>query len=465
MSREHIHFVTGRLAAPALEELLAQLAPEAGFDYSVDVLPISVAALMPAAWMATRVRPPQRASRVIVPGHCRGDLQNVVDRLRLPVQRGPVDLRELPAYFGQRGTMAESYGNYDIEILAEINHAPRLSRAELLERAEAYRRDGADVIDLGCEPGDTWRGVADAVRALRDAGHRVSIDSMNPDEIGPAVRAGAELVLSVNRTNRHAAVDWGCEVVVIPDSQEHENSLPNESLLETVEWLDARRVPWRADPVLEPIGFGFARSLQRYLDLRDRLPDAEMMMGVGNLTELTDADSAAINVLLLGFCQELRIRSILTTEVIHWAANSVRECDLARRLVYHAVQHATLPKHLEPDLHLLRDADLLRYPPEMFQRMAREIKDPNYRIFAQDGLLHVVTAGAYWRGEDPFQLFEHMMAAREKPLDAKHAFYLGYEMAKAAVARTLGKNYQQDEELAWGLLTPDEGGGDREAHR
>ena len=36
------------------------------------------------------------------------------------------------------------------------------------------------------------------------------------------------------------------------------------------------------------------------------------MMGIGNLTELTDVDCAAINVLLLGVSQELGIRSVLT---------------------------------------------------------------------------------------------------------------------------------------------------------
>ena len=37
MQREHIHFVTGRLAEHALSRLLAELGPEVGFDYSIDV--------------------------------------------------------------------------------------------------------------------------------------------------------------------------------------------------------------------------------------------------------------------------------------------------------------------------------------------------------------------------------------------------------------------------------------------
>jgi len=459
MSQEHIHFVTGRLAAPSLDELLKNLAPEVGFSYSVDVLPISVAALMPMKWLTARAKPPTETARVLVPGECRGDLRQASSALGFTVERGPRDLRELPEFFGRASKRDAAYGQWDIEILAEINHAPRLSREEMLAQARGYRASGADVIDVGCDPGETWSDVADAVAALRDAGCRVSIDSMNPREIAPAVKAGAELVLSVNSTNREAAPDWGCEVVVVPDATTGANpDEPLANIAETVEWLERHSVPYRLDPILEPIGFGWARSLDRYLECRRRFPDCEMMMGIGNLTELTDADSAGINLLLLGFCQEIGIRSVLTTEVIHWAGSSVRECDLARRLVHYAVNRRMLPKHLEPDLHLLRDAKLLRHPDGTFERMADEIKDPNYRIFAQDDELHVVTAGRYFHGRDVYKLFTELVGARTKPLSADHAFYLGYELAKATTALTLWKEYRQDQPLRWGFLTRQEDG-------
>src|SRR5207249_6097082 len=102
-----------------------------------------------------------------------------------------------------------------------------------------------------------------------------------------------------------------------------------------------------------------------------------MMMGIGNLTELTDADSAALNVTLLGFCQELGIRSVLTTEVINWCRSAVRELDLARRLVYHACKERVLPKHLEPDLILLRDPKLREHGEETLQELARRVTDRN----------------------------------------------------------------------------------------
>jgi dihydropteroate synthase-like protein len=295
--------------------------------------------------------------------------------------------------------------------------------------------------------------VADVVRALRDDGHRVSIDSLDPREIAPAVTAGAELVLSVNSTNRAAAPDWGCEVVAVPDDPR-----TLEGLDETVEQLAAAGVRLRIDPVLEPIGFGLAGSLGRYLRVRERYPDSEMLMGIGNMTELTDADSSAINTVLLGFCQELAIRSVLTTQVINWARSSVRECDLARRLVYHAVRHRVLPKHLEPQLVMLRDPAIIERPVSELERLSQEIKDANYRVFASGGEVHIVSHALHLHDADPFVLFERLRAAGPggrlpKNLDATHAFYLGYEMCKAATAIALGKQYEQDEPLQWGFLT------------
>jgi len=286
---------------------------------------------------------------------------------------------------------------------------------------------------------------------LRAEGLRVSIDSLNPDEIAPAVNAGAELVLSVNASNRTAACDWGCEVVVIPDDFDTLGGL-----VETIDLLAANCVKLRIDPVIEPIGCGFAASLRRYVDVREKYPDAEMLMGIGNLTELSEADSAPVNLLLLGFCQELGIRSVLTTQVINWSRTSVRECDLARRMVYFAVENRLPPKHVNPDYVLLRDAKLVPPGREQIERLATEIKDHNYRFFVEGGELHIVSAQMHLRDTDPFRLFEQLLATAPRNLDAAHAFYVGYELCKAYTALTLGKNYEQDESLDWGFLTQQE---------
>jgi dihydropteroate synthase len=192
--------------------------------------------------------------------------------------------------------------------------------------------------------------------------------------------------------------------------------------------------------------------------VRRRYPDATMMMGVGNLTELTDVDSAGVNVILLGFCQEVGVHSVLTTEVINWCRSCVRELDLARRLVYHACTGQVLPKHLEPDLILLRDPRLRIHGSETISELAARITDRNYRVFAERGLLQVMNQGTFLEGTDPFVLFEQM--CQRDDIDPAHAFYLGYEMAKAVTALWLGKNYTQDQALRWGFLTVPE-----ESHR
>jgi dihydropteroate synthase-like protein len=449
MSGERILFVTGKLAEPALRRTLSEL--NLPIETDVAVMPITVAALLTTKWVAPRLNVPEGTRRVILPGLCSGGLDEIQNKTAAKVERGPKELCDLPEYLGGKSKPGIS-GVFDIEILAEINHAPRKTLGEILAEAEHYRSSGADRIDLGCDPGGPWPGVGETVRALVEKGFRVSVDSFDPIEVEAALDAGADLVLSVNCSNRDHAKRWlqrhpQLEVVAIPD-QPHDLG----SLDRTAEFLTAEGIRHRLDPILEPIGFGFAASLGRYIDVRRRYPDAEMMMGIGNLTELTDTDTSGVNVMLAGFCQELGIRSVLTTEVAPWARSAVKEFDLARRLVHHAVNHKTLPKRLMPELILLRDAKLYHQGSQALAELAERITDRNYRLFAEGGELHVINGSMYLRGRDPFDLFEEMQK-RDPKMDASHAFYLGYELAKATTALTLGKNYTQDRSLDWGFLT------------
>ncbi len=445
--RPVILFVTGRLAEFALRQVIDEFAPRVGIEPKIAVLPITVAALMPPNWIARHLEVPPEVDRIILPGLCKGDWSPIQDKVgAVTLERGPEDLRDLPRYFGLDNSDSANYGEYNIEIIAEINHAPTLTPEAILEAAKRFVQEGADRIDLGCDPGGPWYGVGEAVAALRESGIRVSIDSFDTVEVEEATNAGADLVLSVNGTNRDHALDWGVEVVVIPDQV---GTL--EGLDQSVEFLTKHGIPFRLDPIIEPIGFGLAKSLGRYLEVRDRYREIPMMMGVGNLTELTDVDSSGINVLLTGFCQELAIESVLTTAVINWARSSVREIDLARRLAYHAVTRRTLPKHREDRLVTLRDPSIPQFGRENLLELQRRIRDPNWRIFAEDNTLFALNNQCFLEGEDPFAVFDQM-----KIDDAEHAFYLGYELSKAKTALTLHKQYRQDQALDWGFLTEPE---------
>ena len=443
---QRVVFVTGRLAEPALRRTLAEMAP--AFAYEVAVMKITVAALMTTPWIARFLEVPADTDLVLIPGLCEGDPTVIAQKVGVRVEQGPKDLRQIPAYFG-RPPAAGNYGAFDIEIIAEINNAPRLTRGAIRREADYYHASGADVIDIGCTPGRDFPDLGDVVRELVGAGMRVSVDSFDPGEIRAAVGAGAELVLSVNGSNRDVARELAgtkARVVAIPD---FETGL--ETLAPTLEGLERWGVPYFIDPVIEPIGFGFMASLERFADARRRYPAAPLFMGIGNITELTAADSTGVNALLLAICQELGVRAVLTTEVIPWARGAVREVDIARRLMHYAVTHRMLPKNVDDRLVTLKDPEVLAYSEEELRTLQRAVTDPNFRIFADGGTITIFNNTLFVRGTDIDELF-----ARLGVDEATHAFYLGRELMKAQIAITLGKTYRQEGQLQWGYLTPSE---------
>ena len=437
-------FVTGRLAEPALRHVLEEMRPP--FEADVAVLKITVAALMTTPWIGRFLEVPPGTELVLIPGLCEGETSPLSERFGVRVEKGPKDLREIPRYFGQAAA-ALDYGAYTVEILAEINNAPRLSREEVRAAAEYFRSSGADVIDIGCTPGLPFPSLGAVVRELRGAGIRVSVDSFDEGEIRTAVEAGAELVLSVNGSNLAVARELaggGARVVVIPDSGEG-----LESLDRSVQALEGWGVPYLIDPVIEPIGFGFMASLERYAEVHRRYPAVGQLMGVGNITELTSADSTGVNALLLAICEETGVRAVLTTEVIPWARGAVREIDVARRLMHHAVHHRTLPKGVDDRLLTVKDPLILEYSEEELRQLHAAVKDANFRIFADRSTITVFNDQIFVRGTDIQEIFAQLSVD-----EATHAFYLGRELMKARLAITLGKTYRQEGALAWGYLTP-----------
>jgi dihydropteroate synthase len=441
-------FVTGKLAEPGLRRVLGDMSPP--FAPDVAALKITVAALMTTPWIADHLDVPSGTDLVMIPGLCEGDTRAIGEKFGVAVEKGPKDLREIPRHFG-RAAAARDYGAWDIEIVAEINNAPKLSREEIRAEAGYFRASGADLVDIGCTPGLAFPALGDVVRELVAAGLRVSIDTFDRDEICTAVGAGAELVLSVNRSNLAVVPDLagtGARVVAIPDLGE-----PLETLEPTLAELERRGVKYLIDPILEPVGFGFMASLERYAEVRRRYPNAEMLMGIGNLTELTAADSTGVNAMLMAVCQELGVRTVLTTEVIPWARGAVRELDVARRLMHHAVTGRTIPKGVDDRLVTIKDPEVLAYTEQELRALQAGITDPNFRIFADRDGITVLNSERFVRGRDIQEIFEQLDVD-----DASHAFYLGKELARASLAVTLGKTYRQEGTLSWGYLTPADDG-------
>jgi dihydropteroate synthase-like protein len=435
----HHLFVTGKLAAEALHTALERMAPD--FLYDIAVLPISVAALMDTQYVARHLSGAGQAEVVMLPGLVTGDLAIISDRLGVPVVKGPKDLKDIPALFGRQRQL-DGYGAYRAKILAEIVDAYKLSLEQVLARAEYFRASGADLIDLGCPVKGNFPHVGEVVAALKNAGVAVSLDTFNTADILEADRAGLDLLLSVNGTNLELARELHCRVVVIPDFDQG-----LESLELNVERLAAWGVPYVIDPILNPIGFGFSESLFRFYETRRRHPDAEILMGLGNLIELTDADSTGINAVMAGVIAELDINYVLATEVINWATGAVRELDRARKLMHYACSHHMLPKHLDDGLLTIKDPPHEHYREEELRAMQVQVRDHNFRIFTDDENIYVFNNHLFLKGTDIQALYDQTGVT-----DGPHAFYLGKELQKAALAVRLNKKYTQEEDLRWGYL-------------
>ncbi|WP_018260981.1 DUF6513 domain-containing protein [Methylobacterium sp. WSM2598] len=436
---EHLVFVTGRLAKPRLESVVAAL-PRERFTGTIADAGVKVAALMTEEIIRRRVTLPEGADRVILPGRCRADLAALSAHFGVPVERGPDEIVDLPAHLGLAGRKVD-LSRHDLTIFSEIVDASRMTPDEILARARDLARRGADVIDLGGLPDTPFPHLEEAVRLLKGAGLRVSVDSFDREELARGARAGADFLLSLNEDSLDLAFETDAVPVLVPVRPDD-----LESLDRAIARMRAAGKPFLADPILEPIHFGFAASIVRYHETRRRHPDIEMMMGTGNLTELTEADSVGVTALLVGLCSELAIRNVLIVQVSNHTRRTVEEHDAARRVMYAARADGALPKGYGRQLLGLHDKRPYTQTPEEIAALAAEVRDPNYRVaVAQDGV-HVYNRAIHKVGTDAMAFFPDLDVAT----DGGHAFYLGGELTKAELAWRLGKRYVQDEPLDWG---------------
>ena len=438
MSEERLLFLTGSLAEKQLRSILEKMQPD--FSYKVHQLGLKVAALMTADMIERKLKDTFGATKIIVPGRCRGDLDALSEKLGVPVVRGTEEVKDLPLFFGKKIQIA-NLDNYSVKIFAEITYAHNLTVSEILNSALYYRKNGADVIDLGCLPSTPFPHMEEAIAALKQAVFLVSLDSLETEDLLRGGKAGADYLLSLHESTLWIADEVTSTPIIIPETHTDLDSLDR-----AIKIMQAKNRPFIVDPILDPIHFGFTTSIVRYHEVRKNHPDVEMMLGVGNITELTHADTAGMNALLMGICSELNINHILATEVSRHAVRAIKEADLARRIMFAAKEHDTLPKHINAGLMALHEPTAFPYSLDEIQELAAQIKDPSYRIQISENGVHIFNRDGFHSAIDPFELFPKLGVEN----DGGHAFYLGVELARAEIAQKLGKRFNQDQALDWG---------------
>jgi dihydropteroate synthase-like protein len=441
---ENLLFLTGKLAEKSLHKVLKEVQSNPNtpaFKYRVEQIGVSVAALMTPEMVARRLKTTGDANKMILPGLCQGDLSQLHRQFGIPAERGPNDLKDLPQYFGQQG-IAPDLSQYSTQIFAEIVDAPDLSIEQILAKAQRFQAQGANVIDLGCLPNRPFLHLTEAIYALKSAGFKVSVDSINPEELLAAGKAGADYLLSLTEKTLWIADEVSSTPILIPAKQ---GSLV--SLYRAIEHCLKQNRAFIADPILDPIHFGLTDSIVRYQKLRKKYPDIAILMGVGNLTELTDADTTGVNAMLFGIISELNINAVLATSVSPHAINAIAEADIARRVMHAAKQDNRLPRGYSDGLLGLHDRRPFPYHADEIAELAMQIKDPSFRVMVSEAGVHVYNREGMQVAVDPFNFYPKLGVEN----DASHAFYLGVELARAQIAWQLNKRYVQDETLMWGV--------------
>ncbi len=449
-------FITGKLAYPSLKKTLSRL--NLTFDYQIIKMPITVAALMDSDFIIRNLKKNKIINldrkidlEIILPGRSRAEIEKIkaeIDNNKIKFTKGPEEIIDLPEFFGIKEAKIdfrqEKRGH---KIIAEINEAALLDLDQIIKIADHYHQSGADIIDLGCVNGREFPHLEEVIYTLKTKGYKLSIDTFNQDEIIRASKTGIDYLLSINSHNIEALnYDVSYLPVVIPDPEQGDL----KSLFRNIKEVEKKGLKnYIIDPILDPINFGFSQSLFRYLKLaEDEKIKQDMMMGVGNLIELSDCDSSGLNFLTAALAVELNIEYLLTTEASFKTQGAVRELDLALKIIAHADQENSLPNKLSDLLLNLKDRKDRNYSREEIKDIRNSITDSNYRILNDGEAINIFNAEEGYRGKNIGELFSKLKNAEE----ASHAFYLGKELQKAYTALNLSKNYRQEDELDWGYL-------------
>jgi len=278
----------------------------------------------------------------------------------------------------------------------------------------------------------------------------VSVDSVRPDLLLAGLKAGADMLLSLNAGNMAqvgpAAAESAVPAAVIPG--------PGPAgLEENIRAALDLGVKAIADPVLDPPMQGLAASLHRYMDFSRRHPGVPLFFGAGNVTELLDADTSGVNALLAALGAEVGAAILFTPEYSAKAVGSVRELAKASMMMQLAGKRKTPPKDLGLDLLLLKQKRHL--PTEPLPEAMTEARQGHiyvqdetgsFRIFLSGGLIVAQNGPVSIRGENARDLVNTLVdMGLVRRLD--HAAYLGRELQKAETALRLGRDYVQDEPL------------------
>lgn len=511
--------VTAQLAAEVVRENVKLSSVEC----DVLVLPRPVAALLNTSYIARKLKEAdvKRYDMILLPGLCFGDLEVVEKAVGVPVFKGPKYAADLPAVLNLLGSVslsktvpacellssklkleAESYiKRREVEVLrvsssgrlkvgalhvglglpmrvmAEIVDAPLLSEEEVLKRAQYFIASGADIIDVGMVAGESRpEDAARIVKLLkRTINKPVSIDTTDVNECREAVKAGADLILSLDKGTIEEASTFAKQIpaVIIPSHMEA-GYFPKEpqervdALKRNLEFARSLGMTLLlADPITDVlISPGLVRSLVAHYLFRMIEPETPLFMGLANVTELLDADSIGVNAVLAGLAMELGASIVLATEASVKTRGAVSELSTACKMMYLAYSRGSAPKDLGLDLLKIKEKRLRDDPLIPVSERCGKVQAEGEGVEVMDQLGSFKIAVDRKNAQIVVYHYPHTLKEVDVVIQGReaskivrkiielglvsridHAAYLGRELQKAEIALKIGRGYIQDSEL------------------
>jgi dihydropteroate synthase-like protein len=356
--------------------------------------------------------------------------------------------------------------DFPMRVLAEIANAPLLSDNDLLRRADYFVRSGADMVDIGMIAGENLEArIPGMVKLLKEhLDVAVSIDTLNPIEIKSAVESGVDMVLSLDHGNYEEVIPYleeeNIPAVILPTNFS-KNWVPEtvDDRVKSIEELRKKcnKIDILADLILDPIN---SRSIVDSIIACDRFKEKNsepLFFGVGNVTELLDADSVGVNALLSGIAMELGASVLFTPEESGKTVGSVKELAVSSDMMFLAKNRDSIPKDLGINLVLFKDK---RKPDIILEELdvpvVRAEEDykfqhdsaGSFKIMVEEGQIKAIhylktVPQIAMIGETAKAVYDEILR-RGLISRMEHATYLGSELEKAEIAAKLGKNYVQD---------------------
>ncbi len=297
----------------------------------------------------------------------------------------------------------------------------------------------------------------------------ISIDTLNKAEIKKAIECEIDLILSINGATIDEFQNLEVPAVLVPldPKRGHYPRAPREKveylikLVKKSGELGYKRVI--ADPILEPVNRGFVESLLSFYELRGLDPELPILMGIGNVIELYDADSVGMTALLVGAASELGTSLVLTVEASDKTQGNVAEVRKTREMMTISRLRSTVPKDLGLDLLILKEKrKVFDLYDKNVEKVARAIHASAKRKFKLDqkGFFKIFVdkyeiVAVLYAGRDPKIVIRGKTAEEicdeiiERGLisNIEHAAYVGRELQKAEIALRTGRSYLQEKKL------------------